>query len=386
VRSSAALVSAPEATLPLWPSARQLDDTLAELRRRAPLVRFARCRALQHELERVAAGDGFLVQAGDCAELFAEVSERTSMRKATQLRELSRLVADTTGRRAVVVGRIAGQFAKPRSAPLEYRAGTALPVYRGDAVNCRTATAVARRPDAERLLTAYDKAAETLGHLAGLPVFTSHEALLLEYEEALVRADSETGARYASSADLLWVGDRTRQAGGAHIGLLAGIANPVAVKLGPTATPRDVVALVNRLDPARRPGRLVFVARLGAARVRSVLPRLAEAARAAGAQPVWLCDPMHGNTVRIADGRKTRTVDDVIEDVLGFVHALRGAGVHPAGIHLETTPDPVTECVETRSEARTPRHLPRYWTGCDPRLNPGQARRVTAAFAAAVTA
>jgi 3-deoxy-7-phosphoheptulonate synthase len=386
VSAFAARVPAADATLPLWPSPGQLDEVLTKLRRRAPLVPFARCRALQRELERVAAGDAFLVQAGDCAELFAEVSERTSMRKATQLGELSRLVAEATGRGAVAVGRIAGQFAKPRSGAVECRAGKALPVFRGDSVNSRTPTAAARRPDAQRLLTAYDKAAQTLGHLADLPVFTSHEALLLEYEEALVRVDERTGARYASSADLLWVGERTRQVGGPHVDLLAAIANPVAVKLGPTATPADVVALVNRLDPARRPGRLVFVARLGAARVRSVLPDLAEAARSAGARPLWVCDPMHGNTVRIAGGRKTRTVDDVIDDVVGFVHVLRAAGVHPGGIHLETTPDPVTECVETPSEALTPRHLPRYWTGCDPRLNPGQARRVTAAFAAAVTA
>ncbi len=386
MRASAARVPAADATLPLWPSPGQLDEVLTELRRRAPLVPFARCRALQRELERVAAGDAFLVQAGDCAELFAEVSEHTSIRKATQLRELSRLVGEATGRDAVAVGRIAGQFAKPRSGAVEYQAGKALPVFRGDAVNSRTATAAARRPDARRLLTAYDKAAQMLGHLADLPVFTSHEALLREYEEALVRVDERTGARYASSADLLWVGERTRQVCGPHVDLLAAIANPVAVKLGPTATPADVVALVNRLDPARRPGRLVFVARLGAARVRSILPGLVEAARSAGAQPVWVCDPMHGNTVRIAGGRKTRTVDDVIDDVVGFVRALHAAGVHPAGIHLETTPDPVTECVETLSTALTPHHLPRYWTGCDPRLNPDQARRVTAAFAAAVTA
>jgi 3-deoxy-7-phosphoheptulonate synthase len=381
-----ARVPAPDAALPLWPSAVQLGGALTELRRRAPLVRFDRCRALRQQLERVAAGDAFLVQAGDCAELFAEVSARTSMRKAAQLHELSRLVAETTGRHAVAVGRIAGQFAKPRSSAIEYRAGKPLPVYRGDAVNSRTTTAAARRADAQRLLTAYDKAAETLGHLADLPLFTSHEALLLEYEEALVRVDGQTGARYASSADLLWVGERTRQISGPHVELLAAIANPIAVKLGPTATPRDVVALVNRLDPGRLPGRLVFVARLGASRVRSVLPGLVEAARSAGAQPIWICDPMHGNTVRIAGGRKTRTVDDVIDDVVGFVRALRAAGVHPAGIHLETTPDPVTECVETLSQSLTPRHLPRYWTGCDPRLNPEQARRVTAAFAAAVTA
>jgi 3-deoxy-7-phosphoheptulonate synthase len=386
MRSAAAAAPAPDATLPEWPSACELEYAIGDLRRRAPLVSYARCRALEQRLARVAAGDAFVVQAGDCAELFAEVSERTSRRKATQLQELSDVVAVATGRPAVAVGRIAGQFAKPRSAAIEFRAGAVLPVYRGDAVNSRTATEAARRPDPQRLLTAYDKAAEIIGHLADRPVYTSHEALLLDYERALVRVDPESGARYASSADLLWAGDRTRHAGGSHVGLLASIANPVAVKLGPATTPRDVTALVNRLDPDRRPGRLAFVVRLGAERVTSVLPGLAAAARAAGARPVWLCDPMHGNTLRIAGGRKTRTVGDIVDDVVGFVRELRAAGVHPGGIHLETTPDSVTECVETRSDALTPRHFPRYWTGCDPRLDPEQARRVTAAFAAAVTA
>jgi len=367
-----------------WPAQADLASVATELGRRPPLVAAADCRSLRDRLTEVAAGRGFLVQAGDCAELFDEVSAHTTTRKAAQLAELADLVEARSGLPAVSVGRIAGQFAKPRSHQTETGPGDLeLPVYRGDAVNGAAATPAARRPDPRRMLTAYDKSAVVLGHLAGSypTVYASHEALLLPYETALLRTDAATGSRYGSSAHLLWVGERTRQPDGPWVELLAEVANPVAVKLGPTATPADVTALLRRLNPAGEPGRLVFIARIGADRVADVLPDLVAAAGTA--QPVWICDPMHGNTVRHPDGRKTRALADILADVSGFVRVLRGAGGHPGGIHLETSPDDVTECVGSRADIAGA-SLPRYWTGCDPRLNPGQARAVVAAFVEAL--
>ncbi|MGC9665112.1 3-deoxy-7-phosphoheptulonate synthase [Planosporangium sp. 12N6] len=369
-----------------WPSATAVAAVTAELRRRPPLVAYADCAALTGRLARVADGGGHVLQAGDCAELFAEVSAAGTARKIVQLHDLASAVTRATRVPVVRIGRLAGQFAKPRSrATVPGPGGEPLPAYRGDAVNDLVPTPAARTPDPRRMLTAYDRSAEVLGHLAGGPIYTSHEALLCEYEEALARLDPATGVRYGSSAHLLWVGDRSRQVDGPHVDLLARVANPVAVKLGPTATAHDVAALVERLDPDRAPGRLVLVARLGAGAVVDLLPPLVEAARTGGARPVWLCDPMHANTVSTPDGRKTRPVDDVVREVTGFVGVLRAAGVHPGGLHLETSPDDVTECVEARADLPAAAALPRYRTACDPRLNPGQARRVVEAFVREVT-
>jgi 3-deoxy-7-phosphoheptulonate synthase len=368
-----------------WPSTSDVAGVEDELRRRPPLVRFADCHALRDRLARVAAGAGFVIQGGDCAELFAEVSAATTARKVHQMHDVAAVIGRATGRPVVRVGRIAGQFAKPRSQPTESGPdGEPLPVYRGDAVNDLAATPAARAADPRRMLVAYDRSAEVLGHLSGGPVYTSHEALLGEYEESLARVDPATGALYGSSGHLLWVGDRSRRVGGRHVDLLARMANPVAVKVGPTATVEDVAALVERLDPARTPGRLVLIARLGAGRVAELLPPLVAAARGRSAGspgPVWLCDPMHANTVRTADGRKTRRVDDVVAEVVSFAGVLRAQGVHPGGLHLEMSPDDVTECVDATDD----QPLPRYRSACDPRLNPRQARRVANAFAEAVT-
>ncbi|MFD0823780.1 3-deoxy-7-phosphoheptulonate synthase, partial [Micromonospora zhanjiangensis] len=291
-----------------------------------------------------------------------------------------------------------GQFAKPRSAAVEPGPdGTPLPVYRGDAVNSVEPTAPARTPDPRRLLTAYEMAGRVLAHLPS-GVYTSHEALLTEYERALVRTDPATGRRYCSSAHLLWAGHRTRQPAGGHVDLPADLANPVAVKVGPGTTPADLTALVDRLDPYREPGRLTLITRFGAGEVRRHLPTLVAAVHRHGARPVWLCDPMHGNTIHTADRRKTRAVRDLFAEVLGFVDVLlrdlfaevlgfvdvlRAAGGHPGGLHLEMSPQDVTKCVEHRAEALGQPALPRYRTGCDPRLNDRQARRVVADFAAA---
>ena len=381
------------ATAPARLPSHRVAEVIAELRARSPLTAWRHCRALRQTLRRCAAGGGVVVQGGDCAELFLEVSEHTTIRKVAQLRELAGMVEEATGLPAIRIGRLAGQFAKPRSCPVDPCSdGVPLPVYRGDAVNSLTMTLAARTPDPRRMLIAYEKSRQVLDHLtaAGLetstPVYASHEALLLDYEQALVRQDPDTGETYGSSAHLLWAGDRTRQPHGEHIGLLARIANPVAVKLGPSTTPRDVAALVDRLDPARDPGRLVLIARLGADRVADALPELLVAARAHGGQPLWLCDPMHANTVRTPGGRKLRAVDDIVRELTCIVREMRRCGVHPGGIHLELTPDDVTECLTLREEALPGPRLPRYWTGCDPRLNPAQARQVVAAFVGALSA
>ncbi|MER8184447.1 3-deoxy-7-phosphoheptulonate synthase [Kitasatospora sp. NPDC094015] len=371
--------AAPEAG---WPSPQAVAEVAARLRALPPLVALGDCLELRRRLAEVAAGRAHLVQGGDCAELFAEVSAHTTRRKAAQLRELAALVEDGTGRPAVAVGRIAGQFAKPRSQPVETGPlGESLPVYRGDAVNGVTPTAEARTPDPGRLLTAYELASDIHRHLAaetegtGRRVWTSHEALLLDYELPLARTLGDR--QYGSSGHLLWIGERTRQPDGRHVRALAELANPVAVKLGPTTTAADVADLVARLDPGREPGRLSFVLRCGADRVEQVLPGLVRAAADAGVRPVWICDPMHGNTERCADGRKTRRMTRVTAEIRSFVRVLRRLGEHPGGVHLELTPDDVTECVAGPGDSPGPS---RYWTACDPRLSPDQARAATAAF------
>ncbi|HEX4816298.1 MAG TPA: 3-deoxy-7-phosphoheptulonate synthase [Nonomuraea sp.] len=378
--------AAPAVPVPDWSGGGDLGTVVAELGRRPPLVSFAACRDLRDRLAEGATGGGLVLQAGDCAELFAEVSPARVGRKVAQLAELAAILAGASGPAGVVVvGRLAGQFAKPRSHPTEVTPdGTPVPIYMGDAVNGTAATPHARTPRAERLLLAYDKSAEVLRHLsaARAPVFTSHEALLMPYEEPLVRA--APGGLYGSSGHLLWVGERTRRPDGPQVALAARVANAVAVKLGPSAGPADVAALVEALDPGREPGRLAFVARLGAGRVTGELPWLLRAAIDRGARPLWWCDPMHGNTIR-HDGYKVRVVDHVIAEARAFVRVARRHGVRPAGLHLEITPDDVTECLD-HAERPLPAIDPaRYRTGCDPRLNPEQARRVVTAFAEELT-
>jgi len=380
---------APEtAALPVWPSAPALAVAVDELRGRPALVDYADCWALRRRLAAAALGHALVVQGGDCAEMFAEVSDRTTDRKRTQLTDLGRRLSEATGLPSVLVGRMAGQFAKPRSCAYEPGPdGVEIPVYRGDAVNTMVPTLAGRAAEPRRLLTAYECSGAVLRRLsqgAGEPVWTSHESMLTEYEEPLVRRDAGTQARFASSGHLLWVGERTRSATGPQVSLLAGVDNPVAVKLGPSATPAEVAELVEVLDPHRQPGRLALIPRLGAARVHDRLPALVAAAASAGAHPVWLCDPMHGNTVKLADGRKTRAVTDVVTEVREFVAAIRSGGQRPAGLHLECTPDDVTECVPAREDIGMP--LPRYESGCDPRLGPEQTEQVLDAFADALAA
>ncbi|MBM7774777.1 3-deoxy-7-phosphoheptulonate synthase [Actinokineospora baliensis] len=372
-----------------WPSAAAVHAVTRELRDRPPLVDLASCTALRARLADAARGRALVLQAGDCAEMFHEVTPHATERKCAQLELLGQAMTGRTGLPAVLIGRMAGQFAKPRSYATEPGPdGVPIPVYRGDAVNSAAPDPLARVADPRRMLAAYTHSAAVLDHLsarrAAVPVWASHEALLPEYEEPLVR--QEHGTRYAASGHLLWVGERTRSVRGPQVRLLADVANPVGVKLGPGTSAAAIIELVEALDPRREPERLVLITRLGRDRVREVLPGLAAAVAATGARPVWLCDPVHGNTIRLADGRKTRVVPHLVAEVRDFVAVLTAAGLHPAGLHLESSPDQVTECVdEVEDLSGAGPVLPWYASACDPRLNPGQAVRVTRAFLDAFT-
>jgi 3-deoxy-7-phosphoheptulonate synthase len=421
----------PAAQQPGWPDKAALDRALAELARQPPLVFAGEARTLQATLGKVAAGHGFLLQAGDCAETFDAFSADSIRDKLKVILQMAVLLTYGAGLPVVKVGRIAGQFAKPRSAPSEMTGGGELPVYRGDMVNDLAPSVDARRPDPTRLLRAYHQSSATLNLLRAftkggfadlnqvhtwnqefvaaspegrryeafadgidralrfmaacgvdlsassvihqVDFYTSHEALLLGYEQAMTRRDSLTGCWYDTSAHLLWVGDRTRQLDGAHLEFLRGIGNPVAAKLGPGATPEETLALCDVLDPGRTPGRLTLVARLGAGRVEELLPPLVRAVRDAGHPVVWACDPMHGNTFVSPSGHKTRRFDDVMAELAGFFAVHRSEGTHPGGIHVELTGEDVTECLGGADEIEDGHLHRRYETACDPRLNASQA-------------
>jgi 3-deoxy-7-phosphoheptulonate synthase len=397
-----------------------------------PLVLPAEILDLRRELAGVAAGEGFLLQAGDCAERFASCTENGVRGKLQVILQLAILLTFGSGLSVVKVGRIAGQFGKPRSRPTEVVDGVELPVFRGDIVNGPECTPEARRPDAERMLLAYHHSsaalnilrALTLGGFADLdqvhawnqefvrrsaagrryekaadditwalrfmsacgvdtgaqPVlhqtrlYTSHEALLPHYEEAMTRYDEGRKAWFDTSAHLVWIGDRTRQLDGAHVELMAGIGNPIGVKVGPSTTPQELRALCERLDPHRAPGRLVLISRLGAGRSGELLPPLLRAVRDAGHLPVWACDPMHGNTFVSDSGYKTRRLSDITTEIGEFFAAHAREGTHPGGVHLELTGDDVTECLGGDLDEIVDEQLgTRYETACDPRLNRSQA-------------
>ncbi|GAA3873260.1 3-deoxy-7-phosphoheptulonate synthase class II [Saccharothrix violaceirubra] len=376
---------------PQWSTRERLDAVVDELRRRPPLVDAESCHALAAELEFVARGESFVVQVGECAELFADSSRARIQAKAAQVHGLCEIV-EAVGLPTVRIGRFAGQYGKPRSSDTETLPdGTALPVYRGDAVNDLAPTASARRADPLRLLAAYDHAASGLNALfmrqlllpgnSGLsamlaPTYISHEALLLDFERALVRPDPVRGGEYASSAHMVWIGERTRQLDHAHLAFAAAIGNPVGVKIGPTARPEDVVAIVDRLAAGRRPGRLCLIVRMGVDAIADRLPHLVTALGESARDVVWLSDPMHGNTVRTNAGRKTRVVSDVLREVERFCAVLRRHGCHPGGVHLEATPDPVSECLATRADLASGAEPDRFESACDPRLNGEQAEQV----------
>lgn len=374
----------PAGQQPDWGNDWLIGEVRADLAGLPPLVPWEEVRALKALLARAAAGEHVVVQAGDCAEDPAECAPGPLRRKAGLLADL----AAGAGRPVVKVGRIAGQFGKPRSRPTERHGDIELPVFRGPLVNGPEPDGCHRRPDPLRIIDCY-RAAEAAtaflreGGAAPAPpdpdaVWTSHEALVLDYELPLLRRDDD-GRLLLTSTHWPWIGERTRDLGGAHVGLLAAVSNPVACKVGPTMRAADLVALCERLDPGREPGRLTLIARLGAGVAAQVLPGLVATVRAAGHPVLWLCDPMHANTVSAADGRKTRLLSDVVQEVRVFHEAVTAAGGVAAGLHLETTPDPVGECVADASQLDRVGEYG-YTTLCDPRLNAEQAAAVAAAW------
>ncbi|MEV6850716.1 3-deoxy-7-phosphoheptulonate synthase [Actinoplanes sp. NPDC051411] len=372
---------------PRWAEPGVLADARRSLAQRPALVGPDTVDALRHALARVAAGAAQVVQAGDCAEDLAECGPADILRKAGLLDLLAGTLQLTTQRPVLRVGRIAGQYAKPRSHDTEIAGGQVLPVYRGHLVNGPEPDPVSRRPDPRRLLLGHRAADAAISHLGwrlpagatalGAPVWTSHEALILDYELPQLRAAAD-GRIHLTSTHWPWVGDRTRQPHGAHVALLAAVANPVAAKVGPGMTEDELVALCRRLDPRREPGRLSLIARLSARETAGRLPGLVRAVRRHGHPVIWLVDPMHGNTVRTATGLKTRYVETLVQVVRAFQDVVRAGGGVAGGLHLETTPDDVTECVADASHADEVGN--KYTTLCDPRLNPGQARAVVSSW------
>ncbi len=423
--------SKPIRQAPIYPDASALAAAEDVLRRSPPLVFAGEVRSLKAALARVAAGEAFLLQGGDCAESFEQFSA-DGIRDAFKVL-LQMAVALTFGGACPVVkvGRVAGQFAKPRSEAMETIGGTSLPSYRGDIVNGHAFDEASRTPDPARMLKAYAQSAATLNllrafaqggfadlarvhqwtlefvatspqgmryerlagrigealafmaacgvtstsvsQLAQTDLYTSHEALLLPYEEALTRVDSLTGDWYDCSTHLPWIGERTRQLDGAHVAFCQGIKNPVGVKVGPTMTADEVIRLIDALNPENEAGRLTLITRMGADKVGAVLPGLVRAVEREGRIVVWSCDPMHGNTIKAEGGYKTRPFDRILAEVRAFFDVHRAEGTHAGGIHVEMTGQDVTECVGG-AQAISEAHLgDRYHTQCDPRLNGSQA-------------
>ena len=417
--------SRPAAQQPTWPRPEALAEVRAQLAGLPPLVFAGECDQLKASLAAVSRGEAFLLHGGDCAETFADATADRIRSKIKTLLQMAVVLTYGASVPVVKIGRLAGQYAKPRTNDDEERDGLRLPAYRGDAVNGLDFTPEARVPDPARLLRVYNTSAATLnlvraftqGGFADLrqvhewnkgflsdggsayvryeaiardidralafmqacgadpeefrtvDLYASHEALLLDYEDALTRIDSRTGTPYDVSGHFLWVGERTRDLDGAHVAFAAGIRNPIGVKVGPTTTADDVVGLVKRLDPDHEPGRLTFVSRMGAQRVRAVLPSLVDAVTATGSSAVWICDPMHGNGFELPDGRKTRRFDDVVDEVRGFFEVHRSLGTVPGGLSMELTGDDVTECLGGSMGIGELDLDTRYETACDPRLN-----------------
>lgn len=408
---------------PTWRNAEALKTATAELAGFPPLVFAGEADQLRLRLAAAARGEAFLLQGGDCAETFAAATADKIRDRVKTLLQMAVVLTYGASMPVIKLGRMAGQFAKPRSSDTETREGVSLPAYRGDMVNGYDFTPESRAHDPARLVRGYHVSASTLnliraftqGGFADLrevhawnkgfvsnvanqryealaaeidralrfmtacgvesealrqtEFYVSHEALLLDYERPLVRIDSRTGQPYATSGHFLWIGERTRELDGAHVELLSRVRNPIGVKLGPTASVDDALQLIEKLDPDREPGRLTFITRMGAEKIRDVLPPLLEGVKAAGASPLWVTDPMHGNGITTATGYKTRRFDDVMNEVMGFFEAHRAVGTVPGGIHVELTGDDVTECLGGFEQIDEAALATRYESLCDPRLN-----------------
>ncbi|WP_435736198.1 3-deoxy-7-phosphoheptulonate synthase class II [Cellulosimicrobium sp. PMB13] len=412
---------------PTWPDEAALAEVRERLSASAPLVVPAAADTLRSRLAAASRGEAFLLQGGDCAETFAEANADRIRNKIRTILQMAVILTHGASMPVVKMGRMAGQYAKPRSSDSETRDGVTLPAYRGDMINGHAFTAASRVPDPERLVEAYQISsatwnvvrAFTTGGFADLrqvhewnrgfmrnpayaryeqtaseidrairfmdacgadfdalrtvEFFVSHEALVLDYERALTRFDARTGDAYDTSAHFLWIGERTRQLDGAHVEFLSRVANPIGVKLGPTTSPDDALALAERLNPGRVPGRLTFISRMGAGRVREALPPLVEAVAREEVPVTWVTDPMHGNTITSASGYKTRRFDDVLDEVRGFFEVHRAAGTVPGGLHVELTGDDVTEVLGGSEEIDDAGLALRYETLVDPRLNHQQS-------------
>lgn len=417
----------PAGQQPDWPDEGALESALKQIGSYPPLVFAGEARSLQAALGQVAAGNAFLLQAGDCAESFEEFSADNIREKLRVILQMAVVLTYSMGVPVVKVGRMAGQFAKPRSSPTEKIGDLEIPSFRGHIVNNELPTAAARVPDPERLVQAYHQSASTLNllraftkggfaaldrvhawnqeflasspegrryeqvaneieravqfmracgmdtesnpNLREVDVYTSHEALILGYEEALTRRDSLTGNWYDCSAHMLWIGERTRELDGAHVEFLRGVGNPIGCKIGPSTSVDDAISLCEALNPSRIPGRLTLISRMGADQVESKLRPLLRAVTDSGHPVVWACDPMHGNTYSAPSGRKTRHFDAITAEIEGFVKAHRSEGTWPGGIHVELTGENVTECLGGADALSDADLDHRYETVCDPRLN-----------------
>ena len=420
----------PRVQMPEYLDEAALNAVEAQLTRYPPLVFAGEARSLRAHLAKVSRGEAFLLQGGDCAESFSEFSADGIRDTFKVMLQMAMVLTYGAKVPVVKVGRLAGQFAKPRSAPTEVKDGVELPSYRGDIINELEFTPEARIPNPQKMLEAYTQSAATLNlvrafskggfadihqvhawtlgfaqgekaaayrdmadriqdsldfmtaagltaennaELASVDFYTSHEALLLEYEEALCRVDSTSGLPVAGSGHMIWIGDRTRQPDGAHVEFCSGVQNPIGLKCGPTTSEEDLKVLMAKLNPENEAGRLTLIARFGAGAVADHLPRLVKTVQAEGANVVWSCDPMHGNTIKSSTGYKTRPFDSVLREVQEFFGVHRAEGTVPGGVHFEMTGADVTECTGGVRAVTDEDLSSRYHTACDPRLNASQS-------------
>jgi 3-deoxy-7-phosphoheptulonate synthase len=412
---------------PTWPDQDKLEQVRATLAKYPPLVFAGEVDILKDRLAQAAAGKAFLLQGGDCAETFADATADRIRNRVKTMLQMAVVLTYGASMPVVKMGRMAGQFAKPRSSDTETREGVELPAYRGDAVNGYDFTLESRTADPTRLLQAYNTSASTLNLIRAFTMggfadlrsvhewnkgftdnpansryetmareidkaikfmaacganfnelrttefYTSHEGLLFDYERPMTRIDSRTGTPYDTSAHFIWIGERTRKLDGAHMDFLSRVRNPLGVKLGPNTSVDDVLALIEKLDPDREPGRLTLISRMGAGKIREALPKLVKAAKDSGAQPLWVSDPMHGNGITTANGYKSRRFDDVMDEVRGFFEVHRDLGTFPGGVHIELTGDDVAECLGGSEHIDEATLESRYESLCDPRLNHSQS-------------
>jgi 3,4-dideoxy-4-amino-D-arabino-heptulosonate 7-phosphate synthase len=365
----------PAAQQPCWPDPGRANAVIERLHHADPIVAPEETARLADRLASVARGEAFLLQGGDCAETFADNTEPHLRANLRVLQRMAAVLADAAGMPVVTIARMAGQYAKPRSQAVD---ALGLPAYRGDIINSAERTRTARTPDPHRMLRAHANAAgaiDLIGKLCANEVYVSHEMLLLDYERAVLWADTGGLEPRLSSglAHFLWIGERTRQLDGAHVAFAELLSNPIGLKIGPGVTPEQAVEYVRRLDPHGTPGKLTLVIRMGHSLVRDLLPPIVEKVNASGHEVVWQCDPMHANTRTSGNGYKTRHFDHVVDELTGFFEVHRQLGSHPGGIHVEVTGEDVTECLGgSRGVAEA--DLPaRYRTACDPRLNAEQS-------------